>query len=864
MAVVADRVIVELEAKLDRYDANVRKAEQTFARATGGIEKNAGLVTKATGAMGAALGGLSAAVAAREFLRLADASKSVEAQLKLATRAFGTYGQAQADVERISAETRSGLVETSSLYASFARAAQTSGKSQAEAARASETFNKALLIGGAGQAQAASATLQLGQALGSVTPQWEELGQVFEASPRIQKLIADSLGVTSGALKQLVSDGKLSSAQLFDAFANVKFTGSIDDEFKTLPITFSQAMQAVENAATITIGAFDRGGEFSTAIANFFTDGATGFSSLSDSAEQFGADTRAVLAGLANVFDPLEVSGNAVFDALGIKIFSVSEQIRSLLGSFDRVSAFAAAGANFINAPGNAIRRAQGQATTTVTGSDLAGDFDRGQRRSSARSRREASARRLEGQGFIVPRNADGTVNEAGIRRRPTAPTPPKPAAAGSGAKPKKGPKGPSAETLANRAEAAAQKGLRNDESYEQEKAALNRDLLRARRATVTAADQIAAFELQEIEAARLRQNAAYDSEVSQKKLTEARAAELKAINNSVAAEQAKAVRLAETERKAREAVALAQGDLDNQTDLLDAQGALTDSIGERRDVSLRLLDLAKQEEKLRLDAILASTQASETEKEIARRRLAVLDELYGAKKAGIEQDAEGPLARRSRELEKSPEDLRRDAEQIVVDQLDEVQDGITNALASKLGTKNKAITAILDLFVQQVIMKPITEALSGAGKGKGGGGFFGTLLGNIGGAAASGSVPFGKSSVGSFLGGLFGGKRASGGHVNAGRIYEINDGGGTEGFQPSGSGKIIPLGQMNRAGGGGGTSLSLSVAVDNRGSVNPDGFADEIAARVRKETVGIVTTAVKSVNKGVPSRVAQFQRDGI
>ena len=67
----------------------------------------------------------------------------------------------------------------------------------------------------------------------------------------------------------------------------------------------------------------------------------------------------------------------------------------------------------------------------------------------------------------------------------------------------------------------------------------------------------------------------------------------------------------------------------------------------------------------------------------------------------------------------------------------------------------------------------------------------------------------------------------------------------------------------MNRAGGGG-TTLHLSVAVDNRGSVNPDGFADGIAARVRKETVGIVTTAVKGVTKGVPGRMAQYQRDGV
>ena len=39
MAVVADRVIVELEAKLDRYEANVRRAEAKFDSATRAMVK---------------------------------------------------------------------------------------------------------------------------------------------------------------------------------------------------------------------------------------------------------------------------------------------------------------------------------------------------------------------------------------------------------------------------------------------------------------------------------------------------------------------------------------------------------------------------------------------------------------------------------------------------------------------------------------------------------------------------------------------------------------------------------------------------------------------------------------------------------
>ena len=421
MAVVADRVIVELEAKLDRYDANVRRAEQTFAKATGSIEQNSRVVTGATNLMGRALAGISTVVAAREFLRLADASKSMEAQLKLATQSFGTYNQAQADVQRIAGETRNGLTETASLYGNLVRATQTLGGTQAQAARATETFSKALKLGGADTNAAAAAILQFGQALASGVLRGDEFNSIAEASPRLLQLLADAIGVPRGELRKLAEEGKLTSDVLYRALTDRKFTAGIDAEFKTLPKTFADAMQTVENAAITTIGAFDRGGQFSTVLANFITDGSGGFERLADKAEEFGRDTRAVFDGLGNVFDPIEANGNAVFDALGIKIYSVSDQIKSLLGSIDDAY--------------NAASTLGGMTSPIFGTANTRGRYQQGERRSQARGRVQAAVRRLEGMGYIVPLREDGLPDEAGIRRRPAAPPPPRASSSGSGSK---------------------------------------------------------------------------------------------------------------------------------------------------------------------------------------------------------------------------------------------------------------------------------------------------------------------------------------------------------------------------------------------------------------------------------------------
>jgi len=91
--------------------------------------------------------------------------------------------------------------------------------------------------------------------------------------------------------------------------------------------------------------------------------------------------------------------------------------------------------------------------------------------------------------------------------------------------------------------------------------------------------------------------------------------------------------------------------------------------------------------------------------------------------------------------------------------------------------------------------------------------------------------------------------------------MYRVNET-GIEGFKPSGSGQIIPLGRMNGAGGGG-VQIAQTIQIDARNSVTPDGFADYIVARTRQETTYIVGEATKRVNRNVPGRMAQYQRDG-
>lgn len=339
VGVVADKVVVELEAKLDRYNANVTRAEQNFSRSMGNIEKSAGatekFVTRSAALMTAAFAGVSAIAIAQAFLAVAERAKQMDSQLRLATATYGSFAQAQEDSRRIAQATRSGLEETTKLYGTFIRASQETGRSQAEAARATETFTKALKLGGAGAAETASATLQFSQALASGALRGDEFNSIMEASPRLSRLLATALGVPIGELRKMAEEGKITSDVLFKALTDTKFTAGIDNEFKQLPVTFDEAMTQIGNTATIVFGAFDRGGEFSTILANFVLDGANGFGDLEKSAEDFGIKVRAVIGGLSSVWDSFESAGSTAINSITAKLGPLFDYFRTNLKFFE-------------------------------------------------------------------------------------------------------------------------------------------------------------------------------------------------------------------------------------------------------------------------------------------------------------------------------------------------------------------------------------------------------------------------------------------------------------------------------------------------------------------------------------------------
>lgn len=230
-------------------------------------------------------------------------------------------------------------------------------------------------------------------------------------------------------------------------------------------------------------------------------------------------------------------------------------------------------------------------------------------------------------------------------------------------------------------ADKAAEKAKRNAEDFAQELARLNDDLLSVKRENLTDLAQIATIDRQQIGAAAMQLQTTIEADVISGKYSRMQADQLEEKAWQVAAEKLLTVNTVLAQQQSDDLLRIQLAANDNQRDLLDIQGRLAMTAEDRRRVALSLLALDKQEEKARLDAVIASTKASALEKQIAAARLSQLDALYNGRGAVVRQDTAGPLEAYAKSLTMTPGQINEALQQIQVDGLSALNDGLVDAI---------------------------------------------------------------------------------------------------------------------------------------------------------------------------------------
>jgi tape measure domain-containing protein len=185
----------------------------------------------------------------------ADALTNLENRLKLTTETSRELQSVQTELFDIARRSRASLDGVAQTYTRTALSAKALGRSQAEVLDFTETVTKAAVLSGASTQEINASLIQLGQGIASNRLGGDELRSILEQLPLVADIIAKSIGVTRGELRELGSEGKLTGDVILKAFKEAKT--EIDALFAQTAPTIGQAFAVARTNFLEFLDAFD-------------------------------------------------------------------------------------------------------------------------------------------------------------------------------------------------------------------------------------------------------------------------------------------------------------------------------------------------------------------------------------------------------------------------------------------------------------------------------------------------------------------------------------------------------------------------------------------------------------------------------
>lgn len=230
------------------------------------------------GLQGLLMGGMFS-IATFGILKTSDEMQNLNSQIRIVTKSEGELLGVREKVRAIADQNFNDVSATTNLYQKSATALANLGKSQQEALIFTDAVSLAMRTGGRSAQEQSSAILQLGQAMGSGVLMGDEFRSIAENAPILLELVSRRMGVLPGQLKELASEGKITSEIMYDAFSqNINI---LEEMAKKMPLTMGQAFTRAKNQYKKYVdGIMNDTGGASSVIAKFITDIGDNFDTL--------------------------------------------------------------------------------------------------------------------------------------------------------------------------------------------------------------------------------------------------------------------------------------------------------------------------------------------------------------------------------------------------------------------------------------------------------------------------------------------------------------------------------------------------------------------------------------------------------
>lgn len=240
-----DMILNQVEQQVRNVNKESQKIPSNFNNATSSAN---GLLSKVK-QIAVAAGGLALI---NKTVDLSDQVSSNRARLSLIVDDNDSVENLENKIFAMSNRTRSSFLDTTSVVSKLGILAGENFKNTDEIIAFTELMNKNFAIGGASVQEQTSAMYQLTQAMAAGKLQGDEFRSIMENAPLLAEAIANYTGKSKGELKELSSEGVITS----DIIKNAMFSAAdqINDRYSKMPMTWGQIWTRMKN---ITIKALD-------------------------------------------------------------------------------------------------------------------------------------------------------------------------------------------------------------------------------------------------------------------------------------------------------------------------------------------------------------------------------------------------------------------------------------------------------------------------------------------------------------------------------------------------------------------------------------------------------------------------------
>lgn len=236
-AIAAERLAAQQARNAAQANRELDKSQEDAAVSANGL----------TGSVSRLAGAFLGMQSVKWLVNTSDQLTQTNARLKLMTGSAEAAAEANDQIYAAAMRSRGAYADMADTVAKLGTLAPNAFTDNGEIIAFAEQLQKQMALSGTSTQGAQAAMLQLTQGLASGVLRGEELNSILEQTPMIAQTIAEYMGVTTGEMRELASQGAVTAEVVKNAMLDA--AEETNAAFEQMPMTWSQVWTQFQNIA---------------------------------------------------------------------------------------------------------------------------------------------------------------------------------------------------------------------------------------------------------------------------------------------------------------------------------------------------------------------------------------------------------------------------------------------------------------------------------------------------------------------------------------------------------------------------------------------------------------------------------------